>query len=129
MSNTRLNAYGRNPPGDMAGWDAPALVVDDHEMFSEALSLLFGREAGIELVELLPAGSMPWSGAGRRPRLGPHRRGRPGHRWDQGHPADPCNSPEMKVWVATSMQLRDGRGRPRLHFQDSTADDRVAVVR
>jgi DNA-binding NarL/FixJ family response regulator len=33
-----------------------ALVVDDHEMFSEALALLFGREPGIELVAVLPAG-------------------------------------------------------------------------
>jgi DNA-binding NarL/FixJ family response regulator len=32
------------------------LVVDDHEMFSEALSLLFGRQPGIELVAALPAG-------------------------------------------------------------------------
>jgi len=32
------------------------LVVDDHEMFSEALALLFVREAGIELVAALPAG-------------------------------------------------------------------------
>jgi CheY-like chemotaxis protein len=32
------------------------LVVDDHEMFSEALALLFGREPGIELVASLPVG-------------------------------------------------------------------------
>jgi DNA-binding NarL/FixJ family response regulator len=32
------------------------LVVDDHEMFSEALALLFSREPGIELVAALPAG-------------------------------------------------------------------------
>jgi len=32
------------------------LVVDDHEMFSEALALVFGRQPGIELVASLPAG-------------------------------------------------------------------------
>ncbi len=32
------------------------LVVEDHEMFSEALALLFGREPGIELVAAFPAG-------------------------------------------------------------------------
>jgi len=32
------------------------LVVEDHEMFSEALALLFGQEPGIELVAPLPAG-------------------------------------------------------------------------
>jgi len=32
------------------------LVVEDHEMFSEALALLFGRQPGIELVAALPAG-------------------------------------------------------------------------
>jgi DNA-binding NarL/FixJ family response regulator len=39
--------------------EAPrVLVVDDHEMFSEALALLVGREPGIELVAslLYPAG-------------------------------------------------------------------------
>jgi DNA-binding NarL/FixJ family response regulator len=40
---------------DMAGV-LRVLVVDDHEMFSEALALLFGREPGIELVASLPAG-------------------------------------------------------------------------
>jgi len=44
-------------------------VVDDHEMFSEALALLFGREPGIELVAALPAGEdAVASDAGRRPR-------------------------------------------------------------
>jgi DNA-binding NarL/FixJ family response regulator len=32
------------------------LVVDDHEMFSEALALHFGRQPGIELIATLPAG-------------------------------------------------------------------------
>ena len=32
------------------------LVVDDHEMFSEALALLFEHQPGIELVAALPAG-------------------------------------------------------------------------
>jgi CheY-like chemotaxis protein len=40
---------------DMAGV-LRVLIVDDHEMFSEALALLFGREPGIELVASLPAG-------------------------------------------------------------------------
>src|SRR5206468_2911257 len=40
---------------DMAGV-LRVLVVDDHEMFSEALALLFTREPGIELVAALPAG-------------------------------------------------------------------------
>jgi DNA-binding NarL/FixJ family response regulator len=41
--------------GDMAGV-LRVLIVDDHEMFSEALALFFGLQPDIELVGALPAG-------------------------------------------------------------------------
>lgn len=41
--------------GDMGGM-LRVVVVDDHEMFSEALALFFRRQPGIECVAALPAG-------------------------------------------------------------------------
>jgi len=81
------------------------LVVDDHEMFSEALALLFGREPGIELVAAFPAGEEAVArcrveAAGR----GPHGRGPSRYRRHRGHPADPRGLPSTRVVVLTAMQ-------------------------
>ena len=51
----QVMAIERRCISDMGG-ALRVLVVDDHEMFSEALALLFGREPDIELVAALPAG-------------------------------------------------------------------------